>query len=109
MTEYIQNNTGKLKNDKQGTYLHRGIKIYVHDPIVMKKTMITDLRSFLKVSCHTKFRFAEREAQCILGECGPLNNITRANMFTSVGEENNSDEYKTSNRHNSKDKDVLEI
>ena len=23
----------------------------------------------LKVSCHTKF--AEREAQCILGECGP--------------------------------------
>ena len=34
--------------------------------------MITDLRSFLKVSCHTKFRFAEREAQCILGECGPL-------------------------------------
>ena len=34
--------------------------------------MITDLRSFLKVSCHTKFRFAECEAQCILGECGPL-------------------------------------
>ena len=34
--------------------------------------MITDLGSFLKVSCHTKFRFAEREAQCILGECGPL-------------------------------------
>ena len=34
--------------------------------------MITDLRSFLKVSCHTKLRFAEREAQCILGECGPL-------------------------------------
>jgi len=34
--------------------------------------MITDLRSFLKVSCHTKFRFAEREAQCILDECGPL-------------------------------------
>ena len=33
--------------------------------------MITD-SSFLKVSCHTKFRFAEREAQCILGECGPL-------------------------------------
>ena len=26
----------------------------------------------LKVSCHTKFRFAEREAQCILGERGPL-------------------------------------
>ena len=25
-----------------------------------------------KVSCHTKFRFAEREAQSILGECGPL-------------------------------------
>ena len=21
---------------------------------------------------YTKFRFAEREAQCILGECGPL-------------------------------------
>ena len=37
-----------------------------------KKTMITDLRSFLKVSCHTKFRFAELEAQCILGERGPL-------------------------------------
>ena len=35
--------------------------------------MITDLRSFeSRVSCHTKFRFAEREAQCILGECGPL-------------------------------------
>ena len=34
--------------------------------------MITDLRSFLKVSCHTKFRSAEREAQCILGECAPL-------------------------------------
>ena len=33
--------------------------------------MTTDLRS-LKVSCHTKFRVAEREAQCILGECGPL-------------------------------------
>ena len=28
----------------------------------------------LKVSCHTKFRFAEREAQCILDECGPLKN-----------------------------------
>ena len=27
---------------------------------------------FLQVSCHTKFRFAKREAQCILGECGPL-------------------------------------
>ena len=39
--------------------------------------MITDLRSFLKVSCHTKFRFAEREAQCILGECGPLMRIIR--------------------------------
>ena len=26
----------------------------------------------MKVSCHTKFRFAEREAQCILGEYGPL-------------------------------------
>ena len=45
--------------------------MYVQDPIVIKKT-ITDLRSFLKVSCHRKFRFAEREAQCILGECGPL-------------------------------------
>jgi len=42
---------------------------YVQDPIVMKKD---DLRSFLKVSCHTKFRFAKREAQSILGECGPL-------------------------------------
>ena len=38
----------------------------------MKKTIITDLRSFFKVSCHMKFRFAEREAQCILGECGPF-------------------------------------
>jgi len=26
----------------------------------------------LKVSCHTKFRVAERQAQCILGERGPL-------------------------------------
>ena len=26
-----------LQNDKQGTYLHRWIKIYVQDPIVMKK------------------------------------------------------------------------
>ena len=33
--------------------------------------MITDLRSFEGL-CYTKFRFAEREAQCILGECGPL-------------------------------------
>ena len=32
--------------------------------------MITDLE-VLKVSCHTKFIFAEREAQCSLGECGP--------------------------------------
>ena len=38
--------------------------------------MITDLRSFLKVSCDTKFRFAERKAQCILGECGPLMVLT---------------------------------
>ena len=50
----------------------------MQDPIqsdfitVVKKTMITDLRSFMKVSCRTKFRFAELEAQCILGECGPL-------------------------------------
>ena len=52
-------------------YLLRRIKIYVQDPLVMKKD--NDNRScFLKVSCHTKFRFAEREAQCILGECGPL-------------------------------------
>ena len=72
---YTQNNTGKLKNDKQGTYLHRRIKIYVTDPIVMKKD--DDNRScFLKVSCHTKFRFSEREAQCILRECGPLTNVT---------------------------------
>ena len=41
--------------------------------------MITDLRS-LKVSCHTKFRFAEREAQCILGECGPLKYLPKSNM-----------------------------
>ena len=45
--------------------------MYVQDPIVMKKD--DDNRScFLKVSCHTKFRFAEREAKCILAECGPL-------------------------------------
>ena len=43
----------------------------MQDPIVMKKD--DDNRScFLKVSCHPKFRFAEREAKCILGECGPL-------------------------------------
>ena len=41
----------------------------MQDPIVMKKTMITDIFFF---KCHTKFRFAEREAQCILDECGPL-------------------------------------
>jgi len=35
--------------------------------------MITDLRSFMKVLCHTKFKLAEHEAQCILGECGSLN------------------------------------
>ena len=41
----------------------------VQDPIEVKKD--DDNRScFLKVSCHTKFRFAEREAQCILSECG---------------------------------------
>ena len=40
----------------------------MQDPIVMKK----DDNSFLKVSCHTKFKFAEREAQCILGACGPV-------------------------------------
>ena len=39
------------------------------------KRTITDLRSFFQISCHTKFRFAEREAQCILGECGPLKSI----------------------------------
>ena len=27
---------------------------------------------FLKALCHAKFRFAEREAKCILGERGPL-------------------------------------
>ena len=58
----------------RGKYLHRRIKIYVQDPIVMKKD---DNRSkkFFQISCHTKFRFAEREAQCILGECGPLKSI----------------------------------
>ena len=35
--------------------------------------MITDLTSFLIISCYTKFRFDERGAQCILGEGGPLN------------------------------------
>ena len=46
----------------------------MQDLIVMKKkkTMITDHRSFLKVSSHMKFRFAEREAQCIIDECGLL-------------------------------------
>ena len=44
--------------------------------------MITDLRSLLKVSCHTKFRFAEREAQCILGECGPL---TSQSLRAAIG------------------------
>ena len=44
----------------------------MQDPIVMKK----DLCNFLKFSCHTKFRFAEREAQCILGECGLLTDFT---------------------------------
>ena len=39
----------------------------------------SDLKSFLKVSCHTKFRFAERKAQCILGECGPLKNKVNEN------------------------------
>ena len=34
--------------------------------------MITDLTSFLIISCYTKFRFGERGAQCILGEGGPL-------------------------------------
>ena len=45
----------------------------MQDPIVMKKYDDNILEG-LKVSCHTKFRFAEHEAQCILGECGPLNN-----------------------------------
>ena len=49
----------------------------MQDPIVMKKD--DDNRSeLLKVSCHTKFRFAEREAQCILGECGPLRKNKRS-------------------------------
>ena len=34
----------------------------------------------LKVSCHTKFRFAEREAQCILGECGNDINVRDASF-----------------------------
>ena len=34
--------------------------------------MITDLTSFLIISCYTKFRFGERGAQCILGEGGPI-------------------------------------
>ena len=53
----------------------------MQDPIVMKKDWITDLRSFLKISCHAKFRFAEREAQCILGECGPLNSLIRLKQW----------------------------
>ena len=36
-TEYVQNNTGKLKNVEKGTYLHRRIKIYVQDPIGKEK------------------------------------------------------------------------
>ena len=47
----------------------------MQDPIIVMKK--DDKRScFLKVSCHTKFRFAEREAQCILGEYGPLMKIS---------------------------------
>ena len=37
------------------------ITIYVQDPIVMKKD-----------DDNNDLRFAERIAQCILGECGPL-------------------------------------
>ena len=44
---------------------------------------MTDLRSFLKFSCHKRFRFAEREVQCILGECGPLNNNLCASKVAS--------------------------
>ena len=50
--------------------------------------MITDLRSFLKVLCHTKFKLAEREAQCILGEYGPLNkqlmSLVPVGIFQSI-------------------------
>ena len=47
--------------------------------------MITDLGSIKKVSCHTKFRFAVREAQCILGGCGPLKEkVTPEILFSFV-------------------------
>ena len=47
----------------------------MQDPIVMKKDDV------LKVSCHTKLRFAEPEAQCILGECGNDINVRDASFF----------------------------
>ena len=43
----------------------------MQDAIVMKKDDSRSLK-FLKVLCNTKFRFVKCEAQCILGECGPL-------------------------------------
>ena len=49
-----------------------GLKYMCRIRLQWKMTMITDLWSCLKASFHTKFRFAEREAQCIFGECGPL-------------------------------------
>ena len=54
--------------------------------------MITG-NSFLKVSCHTKFRFAEREAQCILVECGPLKHTHVSSNRNSSMETKKMSEY----------------
>ena len=44
----------------------------------MKKDDGNRSSKVLRVSCHTKFRFAESGTQCILGECGPLNYIVNS-------------------------------
>ena len=61
-TEYIQNNTGKLYNVKQGTYLHSRIKIYVQDS--NDKDDGKGSFTFLEISCHTKFRI-QRERHAV--------------------------------------------
>ena len=53
--------------------------MYVQDSIVMKRDHNRST-NFLKVSCHTKFRFAKRKAQCIVGECGPLRILRNTNQ-----------------------------
>ena len=60
--------------DRVGIYIG-GLKYMFRADFNEKKTIITDLGSFLKVSYHTKLRFAERKAQCIFSECGPLNSL----------------------------------